>query len=53
MPRIKFHKVAAVVVLIATAAWVATGEFSSVGSAADEAAPSPIETERPKTVHTV
>ena len=53
MPTIKFHKVAAVVVLIATAAWVATGEFSSVGSAADEAAPSPIETERPKTVHTV
>lgn len=37
MPKIKFHKVAAVAVLIATAAWVATGEFSSVGSAADEA----------------
>lgn len=37
MPKIKFHKVAAVAVLIATAAWVATGEFSSVGSAAGEA----------------
>ena len=40
MPKIKLHKVAAVAVLIATAAWVATGEFSSVGSAADEAAAS-------------
>jgi multidrug efflux system membrane fusion protein len=37
MPKIKLHKVAAVAVLIATAAWVATGEFSSVGSAAGEA----------------
>lgn len=37
MPKIKFHKVAAVAVLIVTAAWVITGEFSSVGSAADEA----------------
>ena len=37
MPKIKFHQVAAVVVFVATAAWVATGEFSSVGSAADEA----------------
>ncbi|MBO6717463.1 MAG: efflux RND transporter periplasmic adaptor subunit [Rhizobiaceae bacterium] len=36
MPKIKFHQVAAVVVLVATAAWVATGEFSSVGSAANE-----------------
>jgi multidrug efflux system membrane fusion protein len=36
MPKIKFHQVAAVVVFVATAAWVATGEFSSVGSAADE-----------------
>lgn len=35
MPKIKFHQVAAVVVLVATAAWVATGEFSSVGSAAN------------------
>jgi multidrug efflux system membrane fusion protein len=37
MPRIKFHQVAAVVVFIAVAAWVATGEFSSVGSAANDA----------------
>lgn len=36
MPRIKFHKVAAIAVLIGTVAWVATGEFSSVGSAAGE-----------------
>lgn len=37
MPKIKLHKVAAIAVLVATAAWVATGEFSSVGSAAGEA----------------
>ena len=37
MPKIKLHKIAAVAVLVATAAWVATGEFSSVGSAAGEA----------------
>ena len=43
MPKIKFHKVAAIAVLIATAAWVATGEFSSVGSAADGATPAPTE----------
>jgi multidrug efflux system membrane fusion protein len=41
MPKIKFHKVAAIAVLIATTAWVATGEFSSVGSAADEGAAAP------------
>ncbi|MEO4000907.1 efflux RND transporter periplasmic adaptor subunit [Mesorhizobium sp. CAU 1732] len=37
MPKIKVHKIVAIAVLIATAAWVITGEFSSVGSAADEA----------------
>jgi multidrug efflux system membrane fusion protein len=37
MPKIKLHKVAAVAVLLVTAVWVATGEFTSVGSAADEA----------------
>ncbi|PWV98918.1 multidrug efflux system membrane fusion protein [Hoeflea marina] len=37
MPRIRFHTVAAFVVLAVSAAWVATGEFASVGSAADEA----------------
>ena len=41
MARMKFHKVAAIAVFIGTAAWVATGEFSSVGSAADEQAPTP------------
>ncbi len=37
MPKMKLHKVAAIAVLLVTAAWVATGEFTSVGSAADEA----------------
>lgn len=37
MSRFKFHKLAAVAVFVATAAWVATGEFSSVGSASEEA----------------
>lgn len=41
MPRIKLHKIAAIAVLIATAAWVATGDFTSVGSAADEAGSPP------------
>lgn len=39
MARIRFHKVAAVLVLVGCAAWVATGEFSSVGSAQTEAPP--------------
>src|SRR5689334_12343750 len=34
MPKIRFHKLAAIVVLIGFAAWMATGEFSSVGSVA-------------------
>ncbi|RUW26301.1 efflux RND transporter periplasmic adaptor subunit [Mesorhizobium sp. M4B.F.Ca.ET.215.01.1.1] len=34
MPKIRFHKLAAIVVLIGFAAWMGTGEFSSVGSAA-------------------
>ena len=38
MAKFRFHKIAAVAVLIGTAAWVATGEFSSVGSAANEEA---------------
>lgn len=38
MPKIKLHKVAAIAVLVVTGAWVATGEFTSVGSAAGEAA---------------
>src|SRR5690606_29388495 len=36
MSRFRFHKLAAIVVLIGFAAWVATGTFSSVGSAAGE-----------------
>jgi multidrug efflux system membrane fusion protein len=39
MAKIRFHKIAAVGVFCVTAAWVLTGDFSSVGSAADEAAP--------------
>lgn len=54
MPKIKLHKLAAVAVLIATAAWVATGEFSSVGSASDEAPPPPGEAVSSEpVVHTV
>lgn len=37
MSKFKYHKLAAVAVLVATAAWVATGEFSFVGSAQQEA----------------
>ena len=37
MPKIKLHKVAAIAVLLVTGAWVATGHFSAVGSAAGEA----------------
>lgn len=50
MPKIKLHKLAAVAVLIATAAWVASGKFSSVGSAANESAaatPAPQQQEAP------
>ena len=32
MSKFKFHKLAAIVVLIVFAGWVATGAFSSVGS---------------------
>jgi|SRR5690606_33256524 len=41
MAKLKFHKIAAVAVFLATAAWVATGDFTSVGSAADEDASAP------------
>ena len=37
MPKIRFHKLAAILVLIGFAGWTATGEFSSVGSAAPAA----------------
>ncbi len=49
MPKIRFHKLAALVVLVGFAAWVATGKFSSVGSASDEADQKPAVTaEQPK-----
>lgn len=54
MSKLKFHKVAAVAVLVATAAWVATGEFTSVGSAATEEAATPTKPEaKPAPVRTV
>lgn len=43
MAKFKFHKIAAVAVFAATAAWIATGEFSSVGSASQEEAPTAAE----------
>lgn len=43
MAKIRFHKVAAIAVLVGVAVWVATGEFSSVGSAQDQAPPTPAE----------
>jgi membrane fusion protein, multidrug efflux system len=46
MAKFRFHKVAAIAVLIGTAAWVATGEFSSVGSAASEEPVSPAVAEK-------
>ena len=36
MSKFRFHKLAALVVLAGFAAWMGTGEFSSVGSAANE-----------------
>lgn len=45
MPR--FHTVAAFVVLAVSAAWVLTGEFSSIGSAADDAGEAEVEVQAP------
>ncbi|MGD9913467.1 MAG: efflux RND transporter periplasmic adaptor subunit [Rhizobiaceae bacterium] len=50
---IKFHKIAAVLVLVGFAAWIATGEFSEVGSAQqaeDPNQPKAAEPEAPKAV---
>lgn len=44
MPR--FHTVAAFVVLAVSAAWVATGEFSSIGSAAQDNSDQALKTEQ-------
>lgn len=49
MPRIRFHKLAALVVFVAFAGWMGTGTFSSVGSASAEAETKPAEAaEQPK-----
>lgn len=49
MPKFRFHKFAAILVLVGFAAWVATGTFSSVGSASDAAAERKAEAaEKPK-----
>jgi multidrug efflux system membrane fusion protein len=48
MPKFRFHKLAALIVLIGFAAWVATGEFSSVGSASDTEKPKAVDKEQPK-----
>ncbi|TWG98922.1 multidrug efflux system membrane fusion protein [Mesorhizobium sp. J18] len=54
MKNFRFHKLAAIGVFLLTAAWIATGEFSSVGSAADEAPPPPgAAQENRGVVHTV
>jgi multidrug efflux system membrane fusion protein len=53
MPKIRFHKVAAVLVLAGFAAWIATGEFSEVGSAQQQESPgqpTPPVVEEPKPV---
>lgn len=55
MAKIRFHKLAAVTVLVGVAIWVATGTFSSVGSAQNEAPPTPAEAgqQAPATLRTV
>lgn len=47
MQKIRFHKLAALIVLIGFAAWMGTGKFSSVGSAAIDAK-AETEAERPR-----
>ncbi|MDQ2633259.1 MAG: efflux RND transporter periplasmic adaptor subunit [Pseudomonadota bacterium] len=44
MAKFRFHKVAALAVFVGVGVWVATGEFSSVGSAQNEAPETPPET---------
>jgi membrane fusion protein, multidrug efflux system len=55
MARIRFHKVASILVLIGAVVWVATGEFSAVGSAAQEAEKKaePAKTEAAKPLRTI
>lgn len=48
MSKIRFHKLAALVVLVGFAAWMGTGEFSSVGSAQPDPEAKPAQAEQPK-----
>src|SRR5690348_7490222 len=49
MPRLRLNKLIAFAVLVGFAAWMGTGKFSTVGSAAPEAQPAkPAEAEQPK-----
>ncbi|AWC21853.1 Cation efflux system protein CzcB [Aminobacter sp. MSH1] len=48
MSKIRFHKLAALVVLVGFAAWMGTGKFSSVGSAQPSPDEKPVQTEQPK-----
>ena len=47
MPKVRFNKVVALLVLAGFAGWMGTGKFSSVGSAAGEAAAPPTQAEEP------
>jgi multidrug efflux system membrane fusion protein len=54
MAKFRFHKLAALIVLVGFAGWVATGEFSSVGSAQNEGEAKPAEVAEPQvTLRTV
>lgn len=57
MAKFRFHKIAAVAVLIVTGAWILTGEFSSAGSARQETEPvqeaAETEAEQPAALRTV
>lgn len=48
MPKVRFNKLIALVVLVGFAAWMGTGKFSSVGSAATEAGAPQKPAEEPK-----
>lgn len=48
MPRVRLNKLIAFAVLVGFAAWMGTGKFSTVGSAAVEQADKPAETEQPQ-----
>ncbi|MDW6021755.1 efflux RND transporter periplasmic adaptor subunit [Mesorhizobium sp. BAC0120] len=48
MPKVRYTKLAALCVLAGFAAWMGTGKFSSVGSAATENVEKPTEVEQPK-----